>query len=62
MNTFYGRQTLSSASLQPTANLLQSKPARITFTAFWQLRNTLQWRADQEGVFKSDRASASRNS
>jgi hypothetical protein len=49
MNTFYGRQTMPSASLQPTANLLQRKPTRITFTACWQLHHTLQQRADQEG-------------
>jgi hypothetical protein len=49
MNSFYSRQTVPSASLQPTANLLQRKPTRITFTACWQLHNTLQQRADQEG-------------
>jgi len=36
--------------LRPLASeLLRRKPTRITFTACWQLHNTLQQRADQEG-------------
>jgi hypothetical protein len=49
MTSFYGRQPLPSAVLQPAANLLHRKPTRITFTAHWQLHQRLQQRADEEG-------------
>ena len=49
MTTFYGRQPMPSALPQPAVSLLSRKPTRITFTACWQLQQTLQERADSEG-------------
>jgi hypothetical protein len=49
MTTFYGRRALPSALPQPAVNLLSRKPTRITFTACWQLHQSLQERADREG-------------
>jgi hypothetical protein len=40
---------MPSALPQPAVSLLSRKPTRITFTACWQLQQTLQQRADQEG-------------
>jgi hypothetical protein len=49
MTSFYARQGLPSASLQPAATLLQRKPQRVTATMSWSLHNRLQARADEEG-------------
>jgi hypothetical protein len=49
MTSFYARQALPSASLQPAATLLQRKPQRVTATMSWSLHNRLQTRADEEG-------------
>lgn len=49
MTTFYRPSTGSAALLQPAAHLLHRKPQRITFTACWQLHQSLQERADAEG-------------
>ena len=49
MTSFYARQPLPSASLQPAANLLRRKPQRITTTMSWSLHQRLQTRADEEG-------------
>jgi hypothetical protein len=40
---------MPSALPQPAVSLLSRKPTRITFTACWQLQQTLQERADSEG-------------
>jgi hypothetical protein len=40
---------VSSAQLQPAANLLRRKPERVTITLGWALRQRLQARADEEG-------------
>lgn len=49
MPTFYRPPEGSAALLQPAANLLNRKPVRVTFTACWQLHQSLQKRADAEG-------------
>jgi hypothetical protein len=49
MTSFYARQPLPSASLQPHASWLQRKPQRVTCSMPWGLRQRLQARADEEG-------------